>query len=78
MKAKEIQVGESYVLIDNKHSNCGCSSKYFDMFKNNRVTVLKKLNGHNIKNNLLVQGYQEKDESCLIRFWCSTYDLKGE
>jgi len=77
LKIKDVHVGQSYILSDNKKSRLGCSWMYFDTFKNTKVLVTEKLNNFNNKNTIRIQNLSSKDDTYeLVSFWCSPYDLK--
>ena len=75
MKVKEIKNGDDYLLYSSKKSTTGCSDMYFKLFRNQKVTVVQKLNNFNAKNNVLIMGF-DYDKLEYIQFWCSAYDLK--
>jgi hypothetical protein len=77
MKAKDIEVGEYYILASNKKSRMACSAEYFTKLRNQEVLVLTKLNNFNNNNTIQIQGICKTDKHFeLVSFWCSPYDLK--
>ena len=77
MKAKDIEVGEYYILASNKKSRTACSKEYFTKLWKQEVLVLTKLNNFNNSNTIQIQGIcKSEDHFELVSFWCSPYDLK--
>jgi hypothetical protein len=79
MNLKDIKVGEEYELVSKKKSRPGCADVYFDKFKKQPITVIKKLQNFKNKNILYIQGILHDEDIGpveLINFWCSPYDLK--
>ena len=79
MKAKDIIIGQPYVLARSTNSKPGMSMQYMDIFRDNilELIALENLLSYDNRNTVRVQGMCEiEGKHQAVSFWCSPFDLE--